>query len=110
MEREHDTMMTPPIEELLDRVDSKFGLVTLAARRARNINAYFNQLGEGLGHMVPPQVASAARKPLSIGFQEIAADKIRWADLPDQSEAPTDADEVAEVEAIDVDNDDNTES
>ena len=53
MERAHDTMMNPPIEELLDRVDSKFGLVTLAARRARNINAYFNQLGEGLGHMVP---------------------------------------------------------
>jgi len=84
MEREHDTMMTPPIEELLDRVDSKFGLVTLAARRARNINAYFNQLGEGLGHMVPPQVASAARKPLSIGFQEIAADKIKWGDLPEE--------------------------
>src|SRR3954452_15996305 len=82
MEREHDTMMTPPIEELLGRVDSKFGLVTLAARRARNINAYFNQLGEGLGHMVPPQVASAARKALSIGFQEIAADKIRWGALP----------------------------
>ena len=110
MEREHDTMMTPPIEELLDRVDSKFGLVTLAARRARNINAYFNQLGEGLGHMVPPQVASAARKPLSIGFQEIAADKIRWANLPEPSEEPSDADEVAEVEAIDVDNDDDAES
>ena len=65
----------PPIEELLGRVDSKFGLVTLAARRARNINAYFNQLGEGLGHMIPPQVSSVARKPLSIGFEEIAADK-----------------------------------
>ena len=76
MERAHDTMMNPPIEELLDRVDSKFGLVTLAARRARNINAYFNQLGDGLGHMVPPQVSSVARKPLSIGFEEIAADKI----------------------------------
>ena len=58
MERAHDTMMNPPIEELLDRVDSKFSLVTLAARRARNINAYFNQLGDGLGHMVPPQVSS----------------------------------------------------
>ena len=46
MERAHDTMMNPPIEELLDRVDSKFGLVTLAARRARHINSYFNQLGE----------------------------------------------------------------
>ena len=61
--------------------------MTLAARRARNINAYFNQLGEGLGHMVPPQVPTAARKPLSIGFQEIAADKIRWADLPDEAAA-----------------------
>jgi DNA-directed RNA polymerase subunit omega len=79
MERAHDTMMNPPIEELLDRVDSKFGLVTLAARRARNINAYFNQLGEGLGQMVPPQVSTVARKPLSIGFEEIAADKIVWA-------------------------------
>jgi DNA-directed RNA polymerase subunit omega len=78
MERAHDTMVNPPIEELLDRVDSKFGLVTLAARRARNINAYFNQLGEGLGQMVPPQVSSVARKPLSIAFEEIAADKIVW--------------------------------
>jgi len=78
MERSHDTMINPPIEELLDRVGSKFGLVTLAARRARNINAYFNQLGEGLGHMIPPQVSSVSRKPLSIGFEEIAADKIVW--------------------------------
>lgn len=74
--RSFDTMMNPPIEELLDRVDSKFSLVTLAARRARQINSYFNQLGDGLGHMVPPQVSSIARKPLSIGFEEIAADKI----------------------------------
>ncbi len=74
----HDTMIDPPIEVLLERVDSKFSLVTLAARRARNINSYFNQLGEGLGHMVPPQVSTVARKPLSIAFEEIAADKIVW--------------------------------
>lgn len=78
MERSHDTMMNPPIEELLGRVESKFGLVTLAARRARHINAYFNQLGEGLGHMIPPQVSSVSRKPLTIGFEEISADKIVW--------------------------------
>jgi DNA-directed RNA polymerase subunit omega len=84
--RTYDTMMTPPIEELLDRVDSKFSLVTLAARRARQINSYFNQLGEGLGHMVPPQVPSAARKPLSIGFEEIAADKIVRVELPDPAD------------------------
>ena len=96
MERAHDTMMNPPIEELLDRVDSKFGLVTLAARRARNINAYFNQLGDGLGHMVPPQVSSVARKPLSIGFEEIAADKIKWTDLPEEA-----ADAVADGDGED---------
>ena len=76
MQRSYDTMMTPPIEGLLERADSKFALVTLAARRARQINSYFSQLGEGLGHMVPPQVSSVARKPLSIAFDEIAADKI----------------------------------
>src|ERR1700710_1994152 len=76
MARSHDTMMNPPIEELLSRVDSKFSLVTLAARRARQINSYFTQLGDGLGTLVPPQVPTAARKPLSIGFEEIAADRI----------------------------------
>ena len=74
----NDTMMNPPIEELLSRVDSKFTLVTLASRRARQVNAYFNQLGEGLGAIVPPQVVSTARKPLSISFEEIAADKITY--------------------------------
>jgi DNA-directed RNA polymerase subunit omega len=83
MARAHDTMMNPAIEDLLDTVDSKFSLVTLAARRARQINSYFNQLGDGLGHMVPPQVSSVARKPLSIGFEEIAAHKIVRVELAD---------------------------
>jgi DNA-directed RNA polymerase subunit omega len=96
MPRSHDTMMNPPIEELLDRVDSKFSLVTLAARRARQINSYFSQLGDGLGHMVPPQVPTAARKPLSIGFEEIAADKIVRTELPDPALVVT---EVAEGES-----------
>ncbi len=86
MAQSHDTMMNPSIESLLDRVDSKFSLVTLAARRARNINSYFNQLGEGLGHMIPPQVSSTARKPLSIAFEEIAADKIVLTDAPEEPE------------------------
>ena len=87
MARAHDTMMNPAIEDLLDTVDSKFSLVTLAARRARQINSYFNQLGDGLGHMVPPQVSSIARKPLSIGFEEIAAHKIVRVELPTPQDA-----------------------
>ncbi len=95
MQRTHDTMMNPPIEELLDRVDSKFSLVTLAARRARQINSYFGQLGDGLGHMVPPQVSSVARKPLSIAFEEIAADKIVRTEQPDEVVEADEADDTA---------------
>jgi DNA-directed RNA polymerase subunit omega len=75
---ERNTMIYPPIEELLGRVDSKFSLVTLAAKRGRQINSYFSQLGEGLGAIVPPQVASVSRKPLTIALEEIAADKIKF--------------------------------
>src|SRR5271169_2751920 len=70
------SMMEPPIEELLSRVDSKFTLVSLSAKRARQINSYFNQLGEGLGAIVPPQVTSVSRKSLSIALEEIVSDKI----------------------------------
>jgi len=76
MASRHDTMMNPPIEDLLERAGSKFTLVTLGSKRARQINSYYNQLSEGLGSAVPPQVPSSARKPLSIAFEEIHADKI----------------------------------
>ena len=46
--------------------------------RGRQINSYFNQLGEGLGTIVPPQVTSVSRKPLSISLEEIAAGKITY--------------------------------
>ena len=97
MQRTHDTMMNTPIEELLERVDSKFSLVTLAARRARQINSYFSQLGDGLGHMVPPQVPTSARKPLSIAFEEIAADKIVRTEIDHEAEALAAAEADAEA-------------
>jgi DNA-directed RNA polymerase subunit omega len=100
MALDHDTMISPPIEELLGKVDSKFSLVTLAARRARHINSYFNQLGDGLGHMIPPQVSSTARKPLSIGFEEIAEDKIVWTEPPAAPEAEELYDAEAEAQAM----------
>ena len=75
MER-RPSLMHPLLENLTDRVDSKFTLVALAAKRARQINSYFNQLGEGLGTIVPPQVTSLSRKPLSISLEEIEVGKI----------------------------------
>ena len=56
----------------------------------------FNQLGDGLGHMVPPQVSSVARKPLSIGFEEIAAHKIVRAELPEDADEHTSGDEAGD--------------
>ena len=35
------------IDDLMEKVDTKFHLVHLAAKRAREINAYYTQLGEG---------------------------------------------------------------
>ncbi len=85
MATEHEVMIHPPVEELLERAGSKFRLVTLSSSRARQINAYFGQLGDGLGAAIPPQVTSTSRKPLSISFEEIAADKIIAGKLPDES-------------------------
>ena len=84
MAEPRSTMIDPAIEDLLDKVDSKFSLVTLSAKRGRQINSYFNQLGEGLGAIVPPQVSSVARKPLSIALEEIAASKVRAGEPPEE--------------------------
>ncbi len=83
-----DTMMDPPVEELLDRCHSKFSLVTLASKRARQINSYYGHLGDGTGQIVPPQVTSTARKALSIAFEEIAADKIEGISVDLDDAAP----------------------
>jgi len=75
MPANNDSMMTPQLEDLLSKVDSKFSLVTLAASRARELQDYYAKMGSVSSKVVPPQVASL-RKPLSMGFEEIAADKI----------------------------------
>jgi DNA-directed RNA polymerase subunit omega len=95
-------MIEPPIEDLLDKVDSKFTLVTLSAKRARQINSYFNQLGEGLGAIVPPQVASVSRKPLSIALEEIAAGKVKGVREPENEEGAVEGDEDATGLVIDA--------
>jgi DNA-directed RNA polymerase subunit omega len=62
----------PPIDELLDIVDSNYSLVIMAAKRARQINAYYSQLGEGLLEYVGPLVETHVQeKPLSVALREI---------------------------------------
>jgi DNA-directed RNA polymerase subunit omega len=65
----------PPIDELLAATDSKYSLVIYAAKRARQINAYYSQLGEGLLEYVGPLVETTnpQEKPLSIALREINA-------------------------------------
>jgi DNA-directed RNA polymerase subunit omega len=94
-------LMEPRIEPLMSKVDSKFTLVTLSSMRAREINDYYNQLGEGLGRIVPPQVTSVSRKPLSIAMEEVAADKITYERVePDEGDDATD-EVVVEIAADD---------
>lgn len=64
----------PPIDDLLDRADSKYALVIYSAKRARQINAYYSQLHEGLLEFVGPLVETRNQeKPLSIAMREINA-------------------------------------
>ena len=65
-------LTNPPIDELLTKTASKYSLVIYAAKRARQINAYYSQLGEGLLEYVGPLVETHAHeKPLSIAMREI---------------------------------------
>ncbi len=63
-------MIKPPLEALLGRVENKYALVIVAAKRAR-------QLKEGALPMV--EVDSA--NPVTVALEEIAAGKIRF-ELP----------------------------
>lgn len=64
----------------MDKVDSKFHLVHLAAKRAREINGYYAQLGEGLGQYVPPLISTDSNKALSIALEEISLAKVEGAE------------------------------
>ena len=62
----------PPIDELLDKVESKYALVIYASKRARQVNAYYSQLGEGLLEYVGPLVPTHVQeKALSVALREV---------------------------------------
>jgi DNA-directed RNA polymerase subunit omega len=74
-------MIEPKIDELLESeaVDSRYTLVILAAKRAREINSYYSQLGEGRGEFVPPLIEGGlGSKPLAIALQEISEGKVTF--------------------------------
>jgi len=62
----------PPIDDLLEKSQSKYQLVIYGAKRARQINAYYSQLGEGLLEYVGPLVETTPQeKSLSIALREV---------------------------------------
>lgn len=70
-------MIQPRIDTLLDHVDSRYALVIVAAKRARQINNYHHQLGEGtFDDFPPPLVESRSKNYLTIALEEVAQGKI----------------------------------
>ncbi len=102
MAERRPSLMQPKLENLLGHVDSKFTLVTLSSKRAREINDYYNQLGEGLGRIVPPQVTSVSRKPLSIALEEVEAGKIVYERIAGEDGDGEAADELDDAAAADA--------
>ena len=78
----------PPIDDLLSAADSKYALVIYSAKRARQINAYYSQLNEGLLEYVGPLVDTHVQeKPLSIALREINDDLLTCEDIDPAAEA-----------------------
>ena len=70
-------MIHPRIDELLEKVDSRYALVIVAAKRARQINSYYHNLGEGtFEEFPPPMVDTASKNYLTIALEEVATGKV----------------------------------
>ena len=72
-------MIHPRIDELLDQVDSRYALVIVAAKRARQINNYHHQLGEGtFDEFAPPLIESRSKNYLTMALEEISEGKLKY--------------------------------
>jgi DNA-directed RNA polymerase subunit omega len=69
----------PRIDELLENVDSRYALVIVAAKRARQINNYHQQLGEGtFEDFPPPLVESRSKNYLTMALEEVSEGMIQY--------------------------------
>jgi DNA-directed RNA polymerase subunit omega len=72
-------VINPRVDELLEHVDSRYALVIVAAKRARQINNYHHQLGEGtFDQVLPPLVESRSKNYLTMALEEIQEGKIKY--------------------------------
>lgn len=97
MSTQPEGITSPPIDDLLDSIDSKYRLVIFAAKRARQINAYYSQLGEGLLENVGPLVSAAPQeKPLSIALRELKEGMLQYSEID-----PNEVEEKPRTEDVD---------
>jgi DNA-directed RNA polymerase subunit omega len=72
-------MISPRIDNLLGNVDSNYAAVLVAAKRSRQINNYYRNLGEGtFDEFPPPMVETGSKNYLTIALEEVAAGKISY--------------------------------
>jgi DNA-directed RNA polymerase subunit omega len=75
----HGAVIHPRIDELLENVDSRYALVIVAAKRARQINNYHHQLGEGtFDDNPPPLVESRSKNYLTMALEEVSQSKLKY--------------------------------
>jgi DNA-directed RNA polymerase subunit omega len=73
------SLITPRVDKLLDQADSHYAAVVVAARRARQINAYYHSLSEGAyGEYTPPMVETESGNYLTIALEETAQGKLKY--------------------------------
>ena len=72
-------MIKPRVDELLERTDSHYAAVMVAAKRARQLNSYYRALGEGsYEEYTPPMVDTPSGNYLTIALEELAAGKLNY--------------------------------
>src|ERR1700755_1817080 len=72
-------MISPRIDKLMEQVDSHYASVIVAAKRARQINSYYHNLGEGtFDEFPPPMVETRSKNYLTIALAEVAQGQLEY--------------------------------
>jgi DNA-directed RNA polymerase subunit omega len=78
-QRTEPALISPRIDKLLEHVDSDYASVIVAAKRARQINSYYHNLGEGtFDEFPPPMVETRSKNYLTIALEEVAQGKLKY--------------------------------
>jgi DNA-directed RNA polymerase subunit omega len=72
-------MINPRVDKLLERTDSHYAAVLVAAKRARQLNSYYRALGEGsYEEYTPPMVETQSGNYLTIALEELSTGKLNY--------------------------------